>query len=93
MYHAAAAAASNYVIAALDLAGALVASASVPFEALVPLVRTAVDNAFSLGPATALTGPIARGDWDTVRGQFEAVARARCRIARSSSVSWPKPRR
>jgi predicted short-subunit dehydrogenase-like oxidoreductase (DUF2520 family) len=76
LYHAAAAAASNYVIAALDLAGALVASASVPFEALVPLVRTAVDNAFSLGPKAALTGPIARGDWDTVRGQFEALASA-----------------
>ena len=74
LYHAAAAAASNYVIAALDLAGVLLASASVPFEALAPLVRTAVENAFSRGPADALTGPIARGDWDTVRGQIEALA-------------------
>ena len=73
LYHAAAAAASNYVMAALDLAGELLASASVPFEALAPLVHTAVENAFSLGPAKALTGPIARKDWDTVRGQIEAI--------------------
>ena len=47
-----------------------------PFEALAPLTRTAVANAFAQGPRQALTGPIARGDWDTVRGQFEAVAQA-----------------
>ncbi len=73
VYHGAAAAASNYVIAALDLANALLEAASVPFEAVEPLTRTAVANAFSQGPRQTLTGPIARGDWDTVRGQFEAV--------------------
>jgi predicted short-subunit dehydrogenase-like oxidoreductase (DUF2520 family) len=74
VYHAAAAAASNYVIAALDLANSLLAAASVPFHAVEPLTKTAVVNAFSQGPRQALTGPIARGDWDTVRGQLEAVA-------------------
>jgi predicted short-subunit dehydrogenase-like oxidoreductase (DUF2520 family) len=76
LYHAAASSASNYLVAALDLAAVLMGSASVPFEALAPLVRTTVANAFSLGPARALTGPIARADWDTVRGQLEALARA-----------------
>ena len=76
VYHAAASAASNYVVAALDLAGSLLESASVPFEAMAPLTRTAVSNAFAQGPRQALTGPIARGDWDTVKGQLEAVARA-----------------
>jgi len=76
-YHAAASAASNYVVAALDLAGALLESASVPFEAVAPLTRAAVSNSFSQGPTRALTGPIARGDWATVRGQLEGVARAR----------------
>jgi predicted short-subunit dehydrogenase-like oxidoreductase (DUF2520 family) len=76
VYHAAAAAASNYVVAALDLAASLLESASVPFEAVAPLTRTAVANAFSQGPRQALTGPIARGDWETVRGQFEALASA-----------------
>ena len=36
LYHAAASAASNYVVAALDLAGSLFESAAVPFEALAP---------------------------------------------------------
>jgi predicted short-subunit dehydrogenase-like oxidoreductase (DUF2520 family) len=76
-YHAAAAAASNYVVAALDLAGSLLESAAVPFEALEPLTRTAVANSFTQGPTRALTGPIARGDWATVKGQLEGVARAR----------------
>jgi len=73
IYHGAAAAASNYVVAALDLAHSLFEAASVPLEAVEPLTRTAVANAFSQGPGEALTGPIARGDWDTVRGQFRAV--------------------
>ena len=72
-YHAAASAASNYVVAALDLAGFLLESASVPFEAVAPLTRTAVANAFAQGPRRALTGPIARGDWETVKGQLAAV--------------------
>jgi predicted short-subunit dehydrogenase-like oxidoreductase (DUF2520 family) len=76
VYHAAASAASNYVVAALDLAGSLLESASVPFEAVAPLTRTAVSNSFTKGPRQALTGPIARGDWETVRGQLEGVARA-----------------
>ena len=72
VYHAAASAASNYVVAALDLARWLLESASVPFEAVAPLTRTAVSNAFVQGPQ-ALTGPIAREDWETVKGQLEAV--------------------
>ena len=76
IYHAAASAASNYVVAALDLADSLFDLAALPFEALAPLTRNAVANAFARGPGPALTGPIARGDWDTVRGQFEAVALA-----------------
>jgi predicted short-subunit dehydrogenase-like oxidoreductase (DUF2520 family) len=34
-----------------------------------------VENAFRLGPLAALTGPVARGDVGTVRGQLAAVAR------------------
>ena len=38
----------------------------VPFEAFAPLVRSSVANAFGVGPARALTGPVARGDLATV---------------------------
>ena len=74
LYHAAAAAASNYLIAALTLAEELFQRAGVPFEAARPLVDAVTDNAFRLGPLRALTGPIARGDVGTVRGHLEAVA-------------------
>ncbi len=50
-------------------------AAGVPFEAALPLVRAVTDNAFALGPGAALTGPIARGDVATVRGQLAAVQR------------------
>src|ERR1019366_2486603 len=45
-------------------------------RALEPLARTSVKNELQLGPAAALTGPIARGDADTVRGHLAALAKA-----------------
>jgi predicted short-subunit dehydrogenase-like oxidoreductase (DUF2520 family) len=73
-YHAGAAAASNYVVASLDLAASLFESAGVPFDSLQPLTLAVVKNAFASSPARALTGPIARGDWDTVAGHLTAAA-------------------
>ena len=40
----------------------------------MPLVRATVENWAAHGPEAALTGPIARGDEDTVARQREAVA-------------------
>lgn len=74
VYHAAAVAAGNFTIAALGIAERLLAEAGVPFEAAAPLVAGIVANAFELGPAAALTGPIARGDTGTVARQIEAIA-------------------
>lgn len=82
LYHAGAAAASNYVIAALDLACSLMAAADVPFEAVAPLTSTAVKNAFAMSPRIALTGPIARDDWQTVAGQLAAVGQLGPELAR-----------
>ncbi|MCB2224400.1 MAG: DUF2520 domain-containing protein [Actinobacteria bacterium] len=76
LYHAAAAAAANYPVAALSMARRLFRAAGVPFEAAAPLVRAVVDNAFALGPEAALTGPIARGDVGTVAAQRAAVEAA-----------------
>lgn len=39
-----------------------------------PLVRETVDNVFRLGPAKALTGPVARGDDAVVAHQLEALS-------------------
>jgi predicted short-subunit dehydrogenase-like oxidoreductase (DUF2520 family) len=74
LYHAAAAAAANFPLAAFAMASDLFESAGVPWEAAKPLVEAVVANAFELGPRVALTGPVARGDVATVAAQLDAVA-------------------
>jgi predicted short-subunit dehydrogenase-like oxidoreductase (DUF2520 family) len=73
-YHAAAAIASNFLTTIEAAAERLAATAGVPREALVPLVRTSVENWAALGGERALTGPIARGDEATVARHREAIA-------------------
>jgi len=75
-YHAAAAAAANFPIAAFSIAQRLLETTDVPFEALRPLVDRVVANVFELGPVASLTGPIARGDVDTIDAQIHAVRAA-----------------
>jgi predicted short-subunit dehydrogenase-like oxidoreductase (DUF2520 family) len=69
-YHAAAAIASNHLVALL---GQVERVAPVPLEVFLPLVRATVDNVAELGPAGALTGPVARGDAATVRAHLDAL--------------------
>jgi predicted short-subunit dehydrogenase-like oxidoreductase (DUF2520 family) len=73
LYHAAAAAAANFTLVSLTMAQDLFAEAGVPRQAAAPLVDAVVANAFALGAREALTGPIARGDVETVRRQVAAV--------------------
>lgn len=82
LYHAAAAAAANFPLVALAMASDLFETAEVPFEAARPLVEAVVANAFDLGPRSALTGPVARGDVGTVTSQFSAIA--------ESSPQWQR---
>ena len=70
LYHAGAAIASNYVVTLRRIAGELLSAANVPPEALDPLMRRVIDNGFQL------TGPIERGDWDTVERHRDAIAAA-----------------
>ena len=65
-YHAAACIASNHLVALLGQAERVAATAGVPLEAYLGLVRATVDNVAELGPAAALTGPAARGDVATL---------------------------
>jgi predicted short-subunit dehydrogenase-like oxidoreductase (DUF2520 family) len=71
LYHAAAVMASNYLVALLSSAVGMLGRAGIPeddaLRALVPLVRGTLDNVAQLGVPAALTGPIPRGDVDTVR--------------------------
>jgi predicted short-subunit dehydrogenase-like oxidoreductase (DUF2520 family) len=72
-YHAAAAAAANFVVTALGVSGDLFSSAGLDARVSRPLVEQVVSNVFDHGPAAALTGPIARGDIDTVIGHLTAA--------------------
>ncbi|WP_325484224.1 pantoate--beta-alanine ligase [Microbacterium sp.] len=73
-YHAAATIASNYLVTLEGAAEQLAATAGVPRAALVPLVRATVENWAAIGAGPALTGPVARGDEETVSRQRAAVA-------------------
>jgi len=73
-HHSAASAASNFVVAALAVTAELAAGSGVPLDAYARLTRTSVENAYGLGPLAALTGPVVRGDAQTVARQLEAAA-------------------
>ncbi|MEA2197351.1 MAG: hypothetical protein QOJ25_1402 [Solirubrobacteraceae bacterium] len=73
-YHAAASMASNFLVTLEAAAERLAATAGVDRGLLVPLVRATVENWADLGPEGALTGPVARGDEETVARQRVAVA-------------------
>ncbi|GAA1781775.1 DUF2520 domain-containing protein [Leucobacter iarius] len=73
-YHAAASAAANFLVVVEGLAERLAATAGVPREALAPLAEAALANWAREGAAAALTGPVARGDDETVARQRAAVA-------------------
>jgi predicted short-subunit dehydrogenase-like oxidoreductase (DUF2520 family) len=73
-YHAAASVAANFLIPVEALAERLAATAGLQRAQLVPLVRAAVENWARLGAEQALTGPVARGDEETVARQRTVVA-------------------
>lgn len=77
-YHAAASFASNFVLTVLDAAEQLARASGVrgSRELLAPLILQTVENWRSAGATQALTGPIARGDEETVARQRAASASA-----------------
>ena len=79
VYHAAAVIASNFPVALAALAERLFASVGVEPHgargAAAHLMRAAVENLRDCAPADVLTGPIVRGDVDTVAAHLAALAR------------------
>lgn len=76
LYHAAASAASNYLTTVEGMAERLATLVGLERADLVPLVCSAVDNWSARGASGALTGPVARGDDETVAKQRAAVSAA-----------------
>lgn len=77
LYHAAAVFASNYLVTLLDTAVQTYGQAGIPqdvaLKMMASLVRETTENVLKIGPEKALTGPIARGDVETVLNQYRAV--------------------
>ncbi len=65
-YHAAASIAANHLVALVGQVERIAATAGLPLDAFAGLMRAATDDALALGPRQALTGPAARGDWETI---------------------------
>jgi predicted short-subunit dehydrogenase-like oxidoreductase (DUF2520 family) len=72
-YHATAAVAANHVVALLAQVERLAADMGVPAEAFLDLARGSLATVAEVGASAALTGPIARGDWETVRHHLAAI--------------------
>ena len=74
LYHAGLASAANHLVALVAQSADLLRAAGVaePSRMLAPLLSAALDNALRLGDA-GLTGPVARGDADTVAGHIAAL--------------------
>jgi predicted short-subunit dehydrogenase-like oxidoreductase (DUF2520 family) len=66
-YHAGAAMASNYLVTLRRAAGSLLEAAGAPPEALDTLMRGVIEGGFEL------TGPIARGDWETFERHLDVI--------------------
>ncbi|HEV7705877.1 MAG TPA: DUF2520 domain-containing protein, partial [Gemmatimonadaceae bacterium] len=76
-YHAAAVFASNFPMVLLATAMQLLTSTGISEEAargaLGTLLVAAAENASAMGPVKAMTGPVARGDVETVRAHLGAL--------------------
>lgn len=77
-YHAASVIACNYLVALLDASLTCFEKAGVSRnqaqQLLLPLVQQTAENCLERSPEEALTGPIARGDSNTVEKQLEVLS-------------------
>lgn len=77
LYHASAVVASNYLVTLLDLAFKLAAAAGIDEKdapaMLFPLIEGTLANISTKGIRNALTGPIARGDVETVARHLVSI--------------------
>jgi predicted short-subunit dehydrogenase-like oxidoreductase (DUF2520 family) len=77
LYHLAACVFSNYLVTLMAQGMAALAQSGIQplegFQAMRPLIEGTIANIARLGPAKALTGPIARGDVSTLRHHLEAL--------------------
>ena len=100
LYHAAAVIASNYLVSLAAQAEGLMEAIGLSPEYLMPLIRGTVANIEKHG-RSALTGPVQRGDWETVKAHLSELDKRFPDIlpsyhalgvytARLSGKNWPE---
>lgn len=85
LYHAGSVFACNYLSALMDLSLRTFAEAGInrgqALQLLKPIVLQTAENNMQLGPEKSLTGPIARGDLQTVATQLNALQKVDGQLA------------
>jgi len=80
LYHAAMATAANHLVALLESSLRELQAAGIEpdlgRQLIAPLVKQTAANVFAQGTAPALTGPIQRGDADTIASHLDAISKA-----------------
>lgn len=86
LYHLAACTASNYMVSLIHCAVGLFEKLGMDSDqalrALFPLVKGTLNNIESLGPVRALTGPVARGDTQTLDHHLKVLRSSRRTVSR-----------
>jgi predicted short-subunit dehydrogenase-like oxidoreductase (DUF2520 family) len=90
LYHAGAVVAANYTVVLANLAEQLARSAGLPWDTasrlFLPLIRGTLANLESGTPA-ALTGPIRRGDVETIKAHLAVLGGAERRLYRQLGLA------
>lgn len=78
LYHLGACAASNYIVSLIHYAVSVFKQIGMQdkqaLDALFPLIMGTMHNIETMGPVKALTGPIARGDTETVKKHLSVLS-------------------
>ncbi|WP_159428979.1 Rossmann-like and DUF2520 domain-containing protein [Tepidibacter formicigenes] len=77
IYHAGACVISNYLVTLMDFGFSFFNSIGIDeksaFEAVYPLIEGTIENIKTLGCKNALTGPISRGDSNTIENHLDSI--------------------
>lgn len=79
-YHITSCVVSNFLTALLDFGFEMMKSIGIEEKAVIsslaPMIRGTVENNIKLGPQKALTGPIARGDVETIVSHLQSLEKS-----------------
>jgi predicted short-subunit dehydrogenase-like oxidoreductase (DUF2520 family) len=91
LYHLASVATSNLVLSLLDIGCKFLIESGLeekePFEVLMPLIKNNINNIKEKGIVNAVTGPIERGDLETVRKHLKKMPSEFIEVYKSLSLN------